>query len=91
MSIIGINFLNEIVFDEHVITPNEILNRLRKKIIKTHEIQIKLTKQRDAIDISLMVLSTAKTWKLEYAGAYNHLYFIRDHMLEIIRADKMPG
>ena len=35
MSIIGINFLNEIIFDMHIIEPNEILNELRKKIIKT--------------------------------------------------------
>ncbi|OFY05269.1 MAG: hypothetical protein A2W99_06185 [Bacteroidetes bacterium GWF2_33_16] len=89
MSIIGINFLNEIVFDEHIITPNEILNRLRKKIVKTLVSSNKIDEAKDAIDISLIVIDR-ENMKLEYAGAYNHLYFIRDHMLEIIRADKMP-
>jgi serine phosphatase RsbU (regulator of sigma subunit)/Tfp pilus assembly protein PilF len=89
MSIIGINFLNEIVFDEHVITPSEILNRLRKKVVKTLVNSNKVDEAKDAIDISLVVIDR-ESMKLEYAGAYNHLYFIRDHMLEIIRADKMP-
>jgi len=89
MSIIGINFLNEIVFDEHVIKPNEILNRLRKKIVKTLVNSNKIEEAKDAIDISLIVIDR-ENMKLEYAGAYNHLYFIRDHMLEVIKADKMP-
>lgn len=89
MSIIGINFLNEIVFDEHIIKPNEILNRLRKKIVKTLVSSNKIEEAKDAIDISLIVIDR-QNMKLEYAGAYNHLYFIRDHMLEVIKADKMP-
>jgi len=89
MSIIGINFLNEIVFDEHIIKPNEILNRLRKKIVKTLVNSNKIEEAKDAIDISLIVIDR-ENMKLEYAGAYNHLYFIRDHMLEVIKADKMP-
>lgn len=89
MSIIGINFLNEIVFDEHIIKPNEILNRLRKKIVKTLVNSNKIEEAKDAIDISLIVIDR-ENMNLEYAGAYNHLYFIRDHMLEVIRADKMP-
>jgi serine phosphatase RsbU (regulator of sigma subunit)/uncharacterized protein HemY len=89
MSIIGINFLNEIVFDEHIIKPNEILNRLRKKIVKTLVSSNKIEEAKDAIDISLIVIDR-QSMKLEYAGAYNHLYFIRDHMLEVIKADKMP-
>lgn len=89
MSIIGINFLNEIVFDEHIITPNEILNRLRKKIVKTLVNSNKVDEAKDAIDIAMIVIDR-ENMKLEYAGAYNHLYFIRDHMLEVIKADKMP-
>ena len=89
MSIIGINFLNEIVFDEDELNPAEILNRLRKKVVKTLVHSNRLEEAKDGMDISLVVIDH-KNMKLQYAGAYNHLYFIRDHMLEIIKADRMP-
>ncbi len=89
MSIIGINFLNEIVFDEHELTPAEILNRLRKKVVKTLVHSNRLEEAKDGMDISLVVIDH-DNMKLQFAGAYNHLYFIRGHMLEVIKADRMP-
>ncbi len=89
MSIIGINFLNEIVFDEKYIKPNEIINQLRKKILKTLVHANQIDKSKDGMDMSLVVIDYEEM-KIEYAGAYNHLYHIRDHMLHIIKADKMP-
>jgi serine phosphatase RsbU (regulator of sigma subunit)/Tfp pilus assembly protein PilF len=89
MSIIGINFLNEIIYDEHIIKPNEILNQLRKKIIKTMVHANRIDESKDGMDISLIIVDY-ENMKLEYAGAYNHLYYIHDHMLTIIKADRMP-
>ncbi|NOQ27870.1 MAG: tetratricopeptide repeat protein [Bacteroidales bacterium] len=89
MSIIGINFLNEIIHDELIIKPNEILNQLRRKIIKTMVRSNRIDESRDGMDISLIVVDY-DNMKLEYAGAYNNLYNIRDHMLNIIKADRMP-
>ena len=89
MSIIGINFLNEIVFNENILKPSEILSQLRKRIIKTM-IQTKRTEEsKDGMDMSLIVIDNNEMI-LEYAGAYNPLFFIRDHMLDTIKADKMP-
>jgi serine phosphatase RsbU (regulator of sigma subunit) len=89
MSIIGINFLNSIIHDERSIKPNEILNQLRRKIIKTMVSSNRIDESRDGMDISLIVIDY-DNMKLEYAGAYNHLYYIRDHMLNVIKADRMP-
>ena len=89
MSIIGINFLNEIVFDENEQKPSEILNRLRKKVVKTLVHSNRIEEAKDGMDMSLVILDH-ENMKLQYAGAYNHLYFIRGHMLEIIKADRMP-
>ena len=89
MSIIGINFLNEIVFNENILKPSEILGQLRKRIIKTM-IQTKRTEEsKDGMDMSLIVIDNNEMI-LEYAGAYNPLFFIRDHMLDTIKADKIP-
>lgn len=89
MSIIGINFLNEIVFNENILKPSEILNQLRKRIIKTMIQAKKIEESKDGMDISLIVIDNDEMM-LEYAGAYNHLYYIRDHMLDSIKADRMP-
>ncbi len=89
MSIIGINFLNEIIFDEQIIQPNLILNELRRKIIKTLVHANRIEKSKDGMDLSLIVIDYDHM-KLEYAGAYNHLYYIRDHMLNTVKADRMP-
>jgi len=89
MSIIGINFLNEIVFEENTISPNEILNQLRKKIIKTMVRANRIDETKDGMDISLIIIDHDEM-TLEYAGAYNNLFFIRDHMLDTIKADRMP-
>ncbi len=89
MSIIGINFLNEIVNENLVLTPAEILNQLRKKVIKTMVHANKIEESKDGMDISLIVIDYDRM-ELEFAGAYNHLYYIRDHMLEVIKADRMP-
>jgi len=89
MSIIGINFLNEIVYDEQITKPSEILSLLRRKIIKTMVHANRMNESKDGIDLSLVVIDYNKMI-LEYAGAYNHLYYIRDHMLNVIKADRMP-
>lgn len=89
MSIIGINFLNDIVINQQILKPSEILNQLRKNIIKTMVHANKIDESKDGMDISLIVIDY-ENMILEYAGAYNHLYYIRDHMLETIKADRMP-
>ncbi|MBI9054097.1 MAG: tetratricopeptide repeat protein [Bacteroidales bacterium] len=89
MSIIGINFLNEIVFDKTIVSPNDILNELRKKIIKTMIHANRVNESKDGMDISLVVIDHDEM-TLEYAGAFNNLFFIRDHMLDTIKADRMP-
>jgi len=89
MSLIGINFLNEIVFDQDVLTPNEILNELRKRIIKTMIRANRVDESKDGMDISLVVIDHDEM-TLEYAGAFNNLFYIREHMLDVIKADRMP-
>ena len=89
MSIIGINFLNDIVNNEQITMPNEILNELRKRIIKTMVHANRIEESKDGMDISLIAIDYDKM-KLEYAGAYNHLYYVHGHMLNTIKADRMP-
>ncbi len=89
MSMLGISFLNEIVTNNKYIPANEILNELRKNIINALHQSGKSGESRDGMDISLCILEEEYS-KLQFAGANNPLYLIRNNELQEIKADKMP-
>lgn len=73
MSMLGIAFLNEITGNEHLLSPAEILNRLRDKVVK----ELGSSGQtKDGMDISLCKINL-KTTELEWAGANNPLWVIK--------------
>ncbi len=87
MSLIGANALNQIV-SKNIDTPSTILdelNRLSSEAMnKSEEGRDKV---RDGMDVALCSIS--KDFKtLEYAGANNPLYIIRDGEIEVTKADK---
>jgi len=89
MSMLGVSFLYEIVNKENVLQPAEILNHLRNHIKTTLSQTGKFDEQKDGMDISLCVIDK-EGMKLEWAGAYNPLYQIRNGELIEYKADKMP-
>ncbi len=74
MSMLGNSFLNEIVIENKIFKANEILNRLRSKIIKALE-QKGGTQQKDGMDISLCVWNKIDN-TLEFAGANNPMWLL---------------
>src|SRR6056297_2012058 len=89
MSMLGITFLNEIVNKNPEIHANEILNELRTHIISSLRQTGSICESRDGLDIALCILNHEKKL-LEYAGANNPLYLIRNGKLNEIKADRMP-
>jgi len=89
MSMLGISFLNEIVVERKHMDPGDILNNLRSLVIKALKQTGKEDEQKDGMDIALCVFDTDNR-ELEFAGAYNPLYVIRDGILEEHKADRMP-
>lgn len=89
MSMLGISFLNEIVGKMEKPQANEILEQLRAQVIKSLHQTGKKGEAKDGMDIALCVFNN-KTNELQYAGAYNDLYYIRNGELTEIRADRMP-
>jgi len=89
MSMLGVAFLNEIVNQNKILSPDEILNQLRKKVIDALHQSAKKRGARDGMDISLAVIDETTNY-LYFSGAYNPLYLIRNHSLEELKADRMP-
>lgn len=89
MSMLGVSFLYEIVNKEGIMQPASILNYLREHVKHTLSQTGKKDEAKDGMDISLCVFDPAEM-KLEWAGAYNPLYLIRNGELIEYKADKMP-
>lgn len=87
MSMIGNTLLNEIVNDKDFINPGEILSNLREGVIKALKQTGEEGENQDGMDISLCTL---KNNVLEYAGANNPLWLIRNGVFEEVLADKQP-
>ena len=88
MSILGISFLNEIV-TKCIPRPSIILNKLRESVMKTLHQTGARSEHKDGMDIALCVIHL-DSMEMEYSGAFNPLYLIRDNELTELRGDKMP-
>lgn len=89
MSIMANNFLNLAVSIFGLDKPNLILNQLNSEINKALKQSSTSLSTKDGMDISLCAYNP-KTKILEYAGAFNNLWIIRDGILEEIKADRHP-
>ncbi len=89
MSMMGINFLNEIVNERKTESPAAVLNQLRKDIVKALNPEGSLRETKDGMDCSLCRFDFGKR-QLTYANANNHFYVIRKGELIISNTNKMP-
>ena len=77
MSMLGISFLNGLVGKSRFDKPGEILNRLRNQVKKTLAQEGKSHEQQDGMEMALAIIDN-NSKELQYAGAYNPLYLIRE-------------
>ena len=89
MSMMGLSFLNEIVNVEGCIQPHRILDKLRTKILSSFKTSNSDFQADDGMDMAICVFKNGFR-NLEYAGAYNPIYIIRNGELTEIRGDNMP-
>jgi len=89
MSIMGINFLNEIVNQSDTIKANEILNELRDQLIKSLGQTGRRDETKDGMEMALCIIDTEKK-QIQFSGAFRPLYLIRNEELVVIKGDPMP-
>jgi serine phosphatase RsbU (regulator of sigma subunit) len=89
MSMLGINFLNEIMIEKEVTRPDEVLNNLRKEIIEALNPEGSTEKSKDGMDMSFCCFDFS-THTLEYASANNGIYIVRNKEIIELKGDKMP-
>ncbi len=88
MSIMGINFLNQIT-SYCIPAANKILNQLREYVMKALHQTGMAGEQKDGIDMALCVIDT-DAGIIEFAGANNPFFYFRNGELKEIKGDRMP-
>lgn len=89
MSMLGFAFLNEIVNKESELKASSILNQLRDYVKSSLRQTGKENEAKDGMDIALCIIDPDNL-KMQYAGAYNPLYLIRNQEFISFKADRMP-
>jgi len=89
LSMLGISYLNTIVNEQGITRPDAILNFLRANIIKTLWKNTEQEPMYDGMNISLCSYDV-KLKILEYSGAYNPFYIVRQKSIIKLEPDRMP-
>ncbi|MCF8225272.1 MAG: SpoIIE family protein phosphatase [Bacteroidales bacterium] len=89
MSIIGHNSLNKIVNQYGIMEPGKILTELNREVVETLHHTSEDGEVNDGMDLSLISFNREEQ-ALEYAGAYNSIYLVRDGELIEYKADRQP-
>jgi serine phosphatase RsbU (regulator of sigma subunit) len=89
MSVVGCNLLNQAVNEHGLYKPNLILNAVNKGLAKSLKQKHGEVTVKDGMDISLFALDRNRM-KLEFAGAFNSLWLVRNGSLIEIKGDKFP-
>lgn len=89
MSIIGYNQLKQALITTNGGTPAQILDHLNIGVSETLHQKDENSTSKDGMDIAICCLNH-KTKKLEYAGAFNPLYLLRNGEIVQTKGDKFP-
>jgi serine phosphatase RsbU (regulator of sigma subunit) len=87
MSLVGYNLLKEIIDGMEELNPAKILDLLSAGVRSTLH-QFDKSSAKDGMDIALCMIDYNKM-ELQYSGAFNPLYLIRNKNIQEIKADKL--
>ncbi len=90
MSMLGSAFINEIVVNnQDGVSSGHMLDLLRSSVIESLKQTGKVEEAKDGMDIAVCILDL-ETNHLQFSGAFNPMFLVRNGVLEEYRADRMP-
>lgn len=89
MSLLNISILNELVNEQKIATPDEVLNRQREQIIGALNPDGALEVAKDGMDCVLVKFDFSRK-VLQFACANNPVIIVRDKQLTEFKPDKQP-
>lgn len=93
MSMLGISLLNKLFIEDEDISAARVLDKLRDDVITSlndvDEMKSNSEKVKDGMDMAIMIFDFERH-KMQYSGAYNPFYLVRNKELQHFKADRMP-
>ena len=89
MSIVNYNLLNRAVLEHGLTNAGAILDSVNKYLTLSLHQTYQESAVRDGMDVSLCVINK-KTKKMDFAGAFNSIYLIRNNAIQEFIPDKQP-
>jgi len=90
MSLLGISFLDDILTKDKTLKSHQILDRLREMIkLALQQDASKKRHASDGIDMGICIINH-KTLEIDFAGANNPLYLIRNGEITVFRENRNP-
>ncbi len=89
MSMMGTTLLNSIVMENRITKADDILLLLREGVINLLKQNDKEMSMKDGMDIGLLIYDR-ESRKLQFAGANNPMYLVRQGKLTVFKPDKQP-
>ncbi|MGL4599796.1 MAG: SpoIIE family protein phosphatase, partial [Bacteroidia bacterium] len=89
MSVVGFNLLDQALHEANLLEPAQILSHLDRGVNKLLRQSDRDSEVKDGMDIAICRIDFEQM-ELQYAGAFNPLYWIRNGDLFQFKADKDP-
>jgi serine phosphatase RsbU (regulator of sigma subunit) len=89
MSIVNYNLLNRAILEKGLTDGGKILDSINGWLTQSLHQSYQESAVRDGMDLSLCVIDKQSNM-LNFAGAFNSIYLIRDGVLEELTSDKQP-
>jgi serine phosphatase RsbU (regulator of sigma subunit) len=89
MSMLGISFLEEIVNKREIADSGLILDALSLEVRRALHQKGERNEAKDGMDISICIIDKSNH-SVQYSGANNNLYLVRNNLLIEYKADRMP-
>ncbi len=89
MSIVGYNLLKDILNNTNATLPASIMDLMNDGVANTLHSGSSDKQTKDGMDMTLCALNY-KTLELQFSGAFNPLYIVRDNELLQFKPDKFP-
>lgn len=89
MSMIGHNMLNQIILENKITEPAEILRLLNIAVKTALKQENKEQDTRDGMDVALCIVDE-ENGELNFAGAFRPVYIVKSQSIEKIEGDKIP-
>lgn len=87
MSIMGYHLLEQVIIEHNLTEPALILSELSRSVVKSLKQTNELESVKDGMDIALCKIDYQNN-TLEYAGAHNSLYLVRNGILTETKANR---